>query len=37
MLRHGMGFYLALALNCVLTALLYFGMVKLGAAFGMKF
>jgi hypothetical protein len=30
-------FYLALALNCVLTALLYFGMVKLGAAFGMKF
>jgi hypothetical protein len=37
MLRNGMGFYLALALNCVLTALLYFGMVKLGAAFGMKF
>jgi hypothetical protein len=37
MLRHGVGFYLALALNCALTALLYFGMVKLGAAFGMKF
>jgi hypothetical protein len=32
-----MGFYLALALNCLLTALLYFGMVRLGAAFGMKF
>ena len=37
MLRNGMGFYLALALNVVLTSLLYFGMVKIGAAFGMKF
>jgi len=36
-LRHGMGFYVALALNCALTALLYFGMVKLGAVFGIKF
>jgi hypothetical protein len=37
MLRHGIGFYLALALNVALTALLYFGMVKIGAAFGLKF
>ena len=37
MLRHGFGFYLALALNVALTALLYFGMVKIGAAFGLKF
>ena len=37
MLRHGFGFYLALALNVALTALLYFGMVKIGGAFGMKF
>ncbi len=36
MLRHGVGFYLALAVNCALTALLYVGMVKLGAAFGLK-
>ena len=37
MLRHGMGFYLALGLNCALTALLYFGMVKFGGAVGLKF
>ena len=37
LLRNGVGFYLALALNVALTALLYFGMVKIGAAFGMKF
>ena len=37
MLRHGMGFYLALALNCVMTALLYLAMVKLGSYFGIKF
>ena len=37
MLRHGMGFYLALAINCALTALLYLAMVKLGAYFGIKF
>jgi hypothetical protein len=37
MLRHGVGFYLALTLNCALTALLYFAMVKLGAIFGVKF
>ena len=37
MLRHGFGFYLSLALNVALTALLYFGMVKIGGAFGMKF
>ena len=36
MLRHGMGFYLALALNCLMTALLYLAMVKLGAYFGVK-
>ncbi len=36
MLRHGTGFYLALALNCVMTALLYLAMVKLGAYFGVK-
>jgi hypothetical protein len=37
MLRHGVGFYLALALNCAMTALLYLAMVKLGAYFGVKF
>ena len=37
MLRHGIGFYVALALNCALTALLYLAMVKLGAYFGAKF
>ena len=37
MLRHGIGFYAALAVNVALTALLYFGMVRIGAAFGMKF
>jgi hypothetical protein len=36
MLRHGFGFYLALALNCAMTALLYLAMVKLGAYFGVK-
>ena len=37
LLRQGVGFYTALALNCALTALLYFGMARLGAAFGLKF
>ena len=37
MLRHGVGFYLALALNCALTALLYLAMVKFGAYFNVKF
>ena len=37
MLRHGVGFYVALAANCALTALLYFGMVRLGAVIGLKF
>ena len=37
MLRHGVGFYLALALNCAMTALLYLAMVRLGAYFGVKF
>lgn len=37
MLRHGFGFYLALALNVALTALLYICMVKIGGAFGLKF
>lgn len=36
MLRHGVGFYLALGLNCVMTALLYLAMVKIGALFGFK-
>ena len=36
MLRHGIGFYVALALNCALTALLYFAMVKIGSQFGLK-
>ncbi len=36
MLRHGVGFYLALALNCLMTALLYLAMVKIGALFGFK-
>ena len=37
MLRNGIGFYLALTLNCALTALLYFTMVRLGAYFNLKF
>src|SRR4051794_10522358 len=37
MLRHGVGFYAALAVNCVMTALLYLAMVKIGALFGFKF
>ncbi len=37
MLRNGIGFYLALAINCALTALLYLAMVKLGAYFNLKF
>ena len=37
LLRHGVGFYAALAANCALTALLYFGMVKAGALLGLKF
>ena len=36
MLRHGMGFYLALGINCALTALLYLAMVRLGPFFGVK-
>src|SRR3954469_16508281 len=37
MLRHGVGFYIALALNCAMTAALYFAMIKIGAHFGLKF
>ena len=37
MLRNGIGFYVALAINCALTALLYLAMVKAGAYFGVKF
>ena len=37
MLRHGLGFYPALAINCALTALLYLAMVRFGANFGVKF
>ena len=37
MLRNGIGFYLALTVNCALTALLYFAMVRLGAYFNVKF
>ncbi len=37
MLRNGIGFYLALTINCALTALLYLAMVKLGAYFNLKF
>ena len=37
MLRHGMGFYPALAINCAITALLYLAMVRLGAYFGVRF
>jgi inner membrane protein involved in colicin E2 resistance len=37
MLRHGVGFYLALALNCAMTAVLYLAMVRVGAHFGLKF
>jgi hypothetical protein len=37
MLRHGLGFYPALAINCVLTALLYLAMVRFGAWVGVKF
>ena len=37
MLRHGVGFYLALTINCAITALLYLAMVKAGAYFGVKF
>ena len=37
MLRHGVGFYLALTINCAITALLYLAMVKAGAFFGVKF
>ena len=36
LLRQGIGFYPALALNCALTALLYFGMVRFGGAVGLK-
>ena len=36
MLRHGIGFYVALGLNCLLTALLYLAMVRIGGYFGLK-
>jgi hypothetical protein len=36
MLRNGIGFYAALALNCAMTALLYLATVKAGAYFGVK-
>lgn len=36
MLRHGLGFYLALGLNCLLTALLYLAVIKIGGGAGLK-
>ena len=36
MLRHGIGFYVALGLNCLLTALLYLAMARIGGYFGLK-
>src|ERR1051326_639117 len=36
MLRHGIGFYPALAVSCVLTALLFLAMVRFGAYFGVQ-
>ena len=37
MLRHGVGFYPALAVSCALTALLFLAMVRFGAYFGVRF
>lgn len=36
MLRGGMNFWLALALGCALTVLLYFAMMQMGPRFGLK-
>ena len=36
LLRHGTGFWLALALGCMLTMALYAGMVWLGPRFGLR-
>jgi hypothetical protein len=36
MLRNGVGFWLALALGCLLTVALYLGMVWLGARAGLR-
>ena len=36
MLRGGMNFWLALALGCALTVLLYFAMMQVGPRFGLK-
>ena len=36
MLRHGFGFFLALGLNCLMTALLYAAMLKIGGTMGLK-
>lgn len=36
LLRHGIPFWLALLVGCALTALLYTGMIHVGARFGMR-
>ena len=36
MLRHGIGFFVALAVNCLMTALLYAAMLKIGGTMGLK-
>jgi hypothetical protein len=36
MLRHGTGFWLALALGCMLTVALYFVLVLIGGRFGLR-
>lgn len=36
LLRHGMGFWPALALGCALTVALYLGMVQFGPRLGLK-
>jgi hypothetical protein len=36
LLRHGAPFWLALALGCGLTVLLYFGMMQIGPRFGLR-
>jgi hypothetical protein len=36
MLRHGIGFWLALVLGCVLTVALYLLMMQLGPRFGLR-
>ena len=36
LLRHGVGFWLALGLGCLLTVLLYLGMARFGSALGVR-